>query len=706
EEDLGRWALHPQSSHVVVAALASCAEGDAQAIALRLLEGGQDGVVALARNRFGAGVVRTLLRLPDPASQGALRLLWGAAPRLWPTRYGRTLLREVGIVPAEAPEAPEEGAPPSWRRAVRSLDGSRRPLTQESVVPGRKSWPVQHLPRWPAMAATGAPRRAVRLALVAGTAWHHGVRSKRAAAARLVPTATLNSVAQLPPPPGEVHKREHRESTQRRTARTLKIRSFNAESLRVVGRLDELLRLAENETVAIFTMQSTHMDLGMTWKTGQFEVLSLARSGKGQRDGCLIATNMTHFKSFEVRCEQVWMQGRIHGIRLRSSHSACYGLDIYTMSGYAPTNEPGRPPQGADPNALRYAHLALREALWQACRKAIGQVPARAALVRALDANAHLPPHLPLVGYAGASHKIPTISDTGHSPIDLMEDHGLLALNTSGSTKRCNGAWRSPIGSRAIRSEKRQRTVAPAELAEQAAGQTNLRKLHATARKAWKVAVDMSAAPLLRVSEAARALGKASQRFKDGETVLLRKPKGDGSSAKHDYRAISLIGLVGKSSARAAALDALRAVAHRVPPTQFGAMPGRGTRGAVAITLEGSRIFKYEGGARMTMEELRDGMCYLFRDKLAAKVAEVQAGQNYASVSVYFDPSLERVRTNRGMEAEGCAAVDASRPEFLDGLLGCHGVKLAANGSCQVEVPFQFQRLPTGKAMFEPTGAG
>eukprot|EP00959_Pyramimonas_sp_CCMP1952_P083540 1746432-Pyramimonas_sp.AAC.1 len=89
---------------------------------------------------------------------------------------------------------------------------------------------------------------------------------------------TLNSLAQLPHPPAEVRKREHRDVAQRRRTRALKIWSFNAESTRVVGRLDELLQLAKKGNVAIFTMQSTQMDLGMTWRAGQFEVHSLARS--------------------------------------------------------------------------------------------------------------------------------------------------------------------------------------------------------------------------------------------------------------------------------------------------------------------------------------------------------------------------------------------------------------------------------------------
>eukprot|EP00959_Pyramimonas_sp_CCMP1952_P215877 4515520-Pyramimonas_sp.AAC.1 len=72
------------------------------------------------------------------------------------------------------------------------------------------------------------------------------------------------------------------------------------------------------------------------------------------------------------------------------------------MRGYAPTNDPGRSPRGADPSSYQEAHLKLRDTFRQICRQAVRQVPARTALVTTLDANAHLPPHLPWAGHAGA----------------------------------------------------------------------------------------------------------------------------------------------------------------------------------------------------------------------------------------------------------------------------------------------------------------
>eukprot|EP00959_Pyramimonas_sp_CCMP1952_P203672 4258978-Pyramimonas_sp.AAC.1 len=61
-------------------------------------------------------------------------------------------------------------------------------------------------------------------------------------------------------------------------------------------------------------MQGTQMDLGKRWQSGAFEVHSLARSGRGQRDGCLTAINLKFFQKSEVRCEHAWMEGETAGI--------------------------------------------------------------------------------------------------------------------------------------------------------------------------------------------------------------------------------------------------------------------------------------------------------------------------------------------------------------------------------------------------------
>eukprot|EP00959_Pyramimonas_sp_CCMP1952_P102573 2145506-Pyramimonas_sp.AAC.1 len=90
--------------------------------------------------------------------------------------------------------------------------------------------------------------------------------------------------------------------------------------------------------------------------------------------------------------------------------------------------------------------LAPSEAFWRACRHAIGLIPARTSLVATLDANAHLPPHPPLVGHAGVRGHGPLINNNGRALMDILKDFGLAALNAFGKKGRRNGTWRSPAG--------------------------------------------------------------------------------------------------------------------------------------------------------------------------------------------------------------------------------------------------------------------
>eukprot|EP00959_Pyramimonas_sp_CCMP1952_P451594 9455366-Pyramimonas_sp.AAC.1 len=199
-----------------------------------------------------------------------------------------------------------------------------------------------------------ALRRAARLALVVGAAWYRGQKITRASAAQLVSPESVAELTQTPHRADErVCEKLERNTCQARQRsawkqRALKVWSFNVESLRRVGRMDELLELARAEDVVIFTMQGTQMDLGKTWKSGSFEVHSLARSGKGQRDGCLTAINLKFFQKGEVRCEHAWLEGKLQGVRLRSINKRRYERDIYVLNGYAPTNEAGHVPKGVE----------------------------------------------------------------------------------------------------------------------------------------------------------------------------------------------------------------------------------------------------------------------------------------------------------------------------------------------------------------------
>jgi len=102
--NLRQMAVDPLCSHIVAAALYHCPEDDVQALGSRLVTCVQRGMAELGKNHFGVNVLRAALQIFGPVSQEILGMLWRAAHQLWDSRYGRVLLREVGIVPAEGAE--------------------------------------------------------------------------------------------------------------------------------------------------------------------------------------------------------------------------------------------------------------------------------------------------------------------------------------------------------------------------------------------------------------------------------------------------------------------------------------------------------------------------------------------------------------------------------------------------------------------------
>ncbi|CAK0793864.1 unnamed protein product, partial [Prorocentrum cordatum] len=108
----------------------------------------------------------------------------------------------------------------------------------------------------------------------------------------------------------------------------------------------------------------------------------------------------------------------------------------------------------------------------------------------------------------------------------------------------------------------------------------------------WKLCLDYVAEPLTQVFQACHQLKQVAQRFKDGETVSLRKPKGDGRNAQDHYRTINLINHMGKAFINVACMGDLRKCAGRLSTTQFGALPQRSTRDAVVIVDEIIRRFR------------------------------------------------------------------------------------------------------------------
>eukprot|EP00959_Pyramimonas_sp_CCMP1952_P229259 4793507-Pyramimonas_sp.AAC.1 len=76
----------------------------------------------------------------------------------------------------------------------------------------------------------------------------------------------------------------------------------------------------------------------------------------------------------------------------------------------------------------------------------------------------------------------------------------------------------------------------------------------------WKLALrsDALADAVTGAFQACQGSGRTAQRFKNGETVSLRKPKGDGSSARDHYRTINLIGHAGKAYTNVTCMPALK----------------------------------------------------------------------------------------------------------------------------------------------------
>ncbi|CAK0876112.1 unnamed protein product, partial [Prorocentrum cordatum] len=139
----------------------------------------------------------------------------------------------------------------------------------------------------------------------------------------------------------------------------------------------------------------------------------------------------------------------------------------------------------------------------------------------------------------------------------------------------------------------------------------------------WKLATAETAPVLREFFQASQALGHSAQRFKDGETASLRKPKGDGKNARDHYRTINLINHIGKVFMNVTVMPSLRNLASKLSTAQFGALAGRSTRGALAKAFDlidrdeiwtALEALALSREVRLTVEELHDGTCYIARD--------------------------------------------------------------------------------------------
>merc|ERR1712118_592741 len=89
--ELFRNAKNRCATYVVEKAFACCCNDDVQSMD-NILAGSVDSLVSLVENQFGCHVAKSLVKLPAPSRDHALRHLEAAAPRLQGSKYGRRLL--------------------------------------------------------------------------------------------------------------------------------------------------------------------------------------------------------------------------------------------------------------------------------------------------------------------------------------------------------------------------------------------------------------------------------------------------------------------------------------------------------------------------------------------------------------------------------------------------------------------------------------
>ena len=216
--------------------------------------------------------------------------------------------------------------------------------------------------------------------------------------------------------------------------------SYNAETLLMPGRLDEVLKFAAAARVDVLALQGTMLSIEHVWESEDFVLVPSPRSAANRKDGVAIAISKRLADKTEVKVTHRWQLGRLVGARItRGRH-----LDFYVLCGYAPNNEPDARPVTAA------AHAACRhekEEFFGNLGRALSCIPRRCAVVLALDANGSMAPALPEVGQAGSRRQRGAVwTDNGKRLNEVLVQFGLRALNTFGSARGTSSTWRNPDG--------------------------------------------------------------------------------------------------------------------------------------------------------------------------------------------------------------------------------------------------------------------
>ena len=217
-----------------------------------------------------------------------------------------------------------------------------------------------------------------------------------------------------------------------------KVMQYNCESLRAVGRLGELARMAVKEGVDIICFQGTQMDIEGEWSDELFMYIPLPRT-RGAKDGCMIAVS-TRFRREQVVCVHHWMEGRIIGLRVKAGRGATE-LDAYVMSAYAPVQDPHEP----DPDGRIERR---RNAFWDKLDGAVRQVPRRSTIVMCIDANGEVEVALPWVGRADEKRndRAKKWTDNGRRFFEVAKGNDMKVVSTFGKANAQCWTWLSPVG--------------------------------------------------------------------------------------------------------------------------------------------------------------------------------------------------------------------------------------------------------------------
>ena len=190
--------------------------------------------------------------------------------------------------------------------------------------------------------------------------------------------------------------------------------SYNAETLRIADRLEELLRLTGKEEVHIVCIQGTCLVKEDVWICEGHRVFSLPKSEISRHDGCVIAV-CTKWAGYDnIRCHHNRLAGRLVGVRVRYGRGTDE-TDVYVLCGYAPVQKN---------NVESHAEC---EKFWSKVGQTISSIPRRCNLVFCVDANSEIGLEMPWVGPAGSAVGLSRWSKNGERLLSLLQDHDLRA---------------------------------------------------------------------------------------------------------------------------------------------------------------------------------------------------------------------------------------------------------------------------------------